>query len=70
MKTSLRAATILACALSAPIVTAQEMDEPVGPMMGYPQGGPRMMGAPRMRGYQQGGPGMMGDPRMRGYQQG
>jgi hypothetical protein len=64
MKTSILAAAMVVCTLSAPNVLAQEIYAPAGPMMGGPQGGPGMMGGPqgdpRMMGGPQGGPGMMG----------
>jgi hypothetical protein len=48
MKTSILAAAIVTCALSAPLVTAQELSAPVGPTMGGPQGDPCMMGGPKL----------------------
>lgn len=68
MKTSILTAAIVACALAAPIVTAQEVNAPPGSMMGSYQGDPGMMGGPqgdpRMMGGYQHGPGrMMGSPR-------
>ncbi len=51
MKTSILAAAIVTCTLSAPLVTAQELSAPARPTMGGYPGDPRTMG-----GYQ-GGPG-------------
>jgi hypothetical protein len=65
MKTSILAAAIVASALSATIVSAQDRNGPEGDpggMMGGP-GGPGMMGGPGGPGGPEGGPGgMMGGP--------
>ncbi len=50
MKISILAAAIVASTMSAPMLSAQDMSGPGGPMMGGmggPQGGPGMMGGPQ-----------------------
>lgn len=72
MKISMLTAALAACALTAPVLAAQEIPTPAVPMMrgtGGPQAGPAVTGNPqadpRAMGGNQGYPGMTG-----GYQQG